>query len=194
MDCQVCNHVEGIPDSLHECPNCHSDLTAIKNIHRLNRDIKTKRNVIIGLAFLLVLMVVFLGYTFLFSDALSSRYTRMEMQAKNNEILELRKKNTELQQTLFDLQQHGDSSEGGTDGEFRKVISSSRGSEGKTQDKDSKAVSVDPISGEKQRIERSQQKSEDQATVTYYRIKAGETLSSVAKREYGDGNTVQEKL
>lgn len=188
MDCPVCNH-KGIPDSLHKCPNCHSDITAFKNIHRLNQDIKTKRNIIMAMGFALVLLVVFLAYMFLFSDGFSGRYTRMEIQAKNNEILELRKQNTELQQTLFDLQQHGDTS-GNAGDEFRKVIPSSKTTEGTAQQERRRpAATVDRISTGSQPADGSQQQATDaKPKVTYYRIKAGETLYSVAKREYGDGN------
>lgn len=179
MDCPVCNH-KGIPDESRTCPNCHADLTMFRSIHKLNSDIRLKRNVIFALAFLVVLLLVFLGYMFLFSEGFSSRYTRMEIQAKNNEIIELKKQNSDLRQQLFDLKQtHGIATDSSSTG-FQKVIPSGKSDQQRLDAlRNSRKVNQKP--------DKKTKTPEESAEVTYYTIKAGETLYSVARKEYGDG-------
>lgn len=179
MDCPVCNH-KGVPAASRTCPNCHADLTMFRSIHKLNEDVSLKRNIIFAMAFLVVLLVAFLGYMFLFSDGFSSRYTRMEIQAKNNEIIELKKQNSDLRQQLFDMQQNGSFADSTREG-FQRVIPSG----------ESDQQTLDALRNSRQVNRQAKTKEEttgSQPEATYHTIKAGETLYSVAKKEYGDGN------
>jgi len=178
MDCPVCNH-KGIPESLRQCPNCQTDLTMFRNINRLNSEVKTKRQVIIGMGFLLVVVIGILGYMFLFSDGFSSRNIRLEIQAKNDEILELRKQNTELQQELFDLRQDGDTAEG--DG-FRRVIPSSEDDPSGVSDQKARRTSAERTES------RQSTETSEKPEVVYHNVKAGETLYSISKKYFGDGS------
>ncbi|MGM0566867.1 MAG: LysM peptidoglycan-binding domain-containing protein [Bacteroidota bacterium] len=185
MDCPVCNH-KGIPESLRQCPNCHTDLTIFRNINRLNREVKAKQQVIIGMGFLLVVVLAVLGYMFLFSDGFSSRYTRMEIQAKNDEIMELRKQNTELQQELFDLRQGEDTTEG--EG-FRRVIPSSEDDQSDTSDQNARRTSAERTQSRQSPAEnRSSTEPSDKPEVVYHNVKAGETLYSIARKYFDDGS------
>ncbi len=183
MDCPVCNH-KGIPEASRVCPNCQADLTMFKNIRKLNEDIRLKRNIIFSFAFLVVLLVVFLGYMFLFSEGFSSRYTRMEIQAKNNEIIELKKQNSELRQQIFNMQQ-GNGSLADTAGSgYQRVIPSAD---------EEDPIDMSRIKDTRRTTEKvSGQQPDDDASedpeINYYRVKAGETLYSIAKKQYGDGN------
>lgn len=176
MDCPVCHH-KGVPEASRVCPNCHSDLTTFRKIHQLYNDIRQKRNIIFVLAFSIVVLIVILGYIYLFSDGMSSRYSRMQIQAKNSEIIDLKKQNTELRQTIYDMQngimpldtmQH-------TDQGFKKVIPSA---------KDEKNTPRAKLPVQKRTSQAAQSSS---GKVTYYSVKAGETLYSIALKEYGDG-------
>ncbi len=188
MDCPVCNH-KGIPESLRQCPNCHTDLTMFRNINKLNREVKTKRQIIMGMGFLLVLLVAIVGYMFLFSDGFSSRYTRMEIQAKNDEIMELRKQNTELQQELFDLRQGGDTTEG--EG-FRQVIPSSRDDQAEASGQKATSTPAEKTkSRENETDSRSSSNQADEPEVEYHKVKAGETLYSIARKYFNDGSKYQ---
>lgn len=183
MDCPVCNH-KGIPEVSRTCPNCHADLSMFRNINQLNQDIKLKRNIIFMLAFLVVLLIVFLGYMFLFSEGFSSRYTRMEIQAKNNEIIELKKQNTDLRQQIFDMQQGNGMLSDSLKKGYQKVIPSA--------DNDDPA-NVSRMKDSRKMPGQTTRKTEEESNtdapqITYYRIKAGETLYSIAKKQYGDGN------
>mgnify|MGYP006277646571 CR=1 FL=1 len=198
MDCPVCQY-KGIPESTNKCPNCHSDLTGFRQIYHLRDTIKQKRNTIIGLSALLVIIIVVLAYLLLFSDGLSSRYSRMAVQEKEQEIVRLQKQNSQLQKRILDLQDRlnmnkvsdsGFENQRGKD--FEKVIPSptaddrqSSGSQTQTSRRAASAESQQQSSsGQSARQTSSQQ---DKPEVTYYTVKAGETLYSIAKREYGDG-------
>lgn len=182
MDCPVCNH-KGIPEASRVCPNCQADLTMFRNIRRLNEDIKLKKNIIFSFAFLVVLLVVFLGYMFLFSEGFSSRYTRMEIQAKNSEIIELKKQNGELRQQIFNMQQGSGSLADTAGSGYQKVIPSSDEEDpiDMSRIKDTRRT-TGKVSGQ------AEEDVDDGSEVTYYRIKAGETLYSIAKKQYGNGN------
>jgi len=193
MDCPVCQY-KGIPESAQKCPNCHSDLTGFRQLHHLRRDIKRKRNTIIGMAFLIVIIIAILGYMLLFSDGLSSRYSRMAIQEKENEIVKLKKQNSQLQKQILDLQQRlnmKDIKDSGRSGEsprqFEKVIPSPT-----EQEKQASSATNRTQTNQKQKstpsAQQTSQGKDKEPEITYYRVKAGETLYSIAKRYYGDGN------
>jgi len=157
-----------------------------RNINRLNREVKTKRQVIFGMGFLLVLLIAILGYMFLFSDGFSSRYTRMEIQAKNDEILELRKQNTELQQELFDLRQGEDTLEG--EG-FQRVIPSSRDDQAGATGQTERRTSAERTTSRKSSADsRRSSETAEEPDVVYHNVKAGETLYSIARKYFNDGS------
>lgn len=201
MDCPVCQY-KGIPDSANKCPNCHSDLTGFRQIYHLRDNITQKRNIIFGLSALLVIIVAVLTYLLLFSNSLSSRYSRMAVQEKEQEIVRLQKQNSQLQKKILDLQDRlnmnkvSDTGIGKQKGiNFEKVIPSPTAEESKSAGSRSqssrRAASVDrqkqnaSSNRKARRATSSQQKTPE---VTYYTVKAGETLYSIAKRKFGAGN------
>lgn len=193
MDCPVCQY-KGIPESASKCPNCHSDLTGFRQLHQLRRDIKIKRNTIIGMAFLIVIIIAILGYMLVFSDGLSSRFSRVAIQEKENEIVKLKKQNSQLQKQILDLQQRLDMKDvkdpgqtSGSSGQFEKVIPSPT-----EQEKQASSAANRTQRNQSQRSTTSAQQTskpkEKEPEITYYRVKAGETLYSIAKRYYDDGS------
>lgn len=187
MDCPVCNY-KGIPASATKCPGCGADLTVYHDLSQLESGLRLHRNIIILLSALLLVSLLVLGYMFLFSDGLSSRYTRLEMQGKNNEIIDLKKKNSQLQKQILNMEKRmlaaGIIVDTSTS-EYQKVIPSP-GAQETTQ----QPVTTSPEgSGHKTRLQKQWERTEsDEPTVTYYTVKAGETLYSIAKAHYGNGN------
>ncbi|MCF8232083.1 MAG: LysM peptidoglycan-binding domain-containing protein [Bacteroidales bacterium] len=196
MDCPVCQY-KGIPESTKKCPNCHSDLTGFRQLYQLRDTLKQKRNIIFAMGALLVILMAVLGYMFLFSNSLPSRFSNMALQEKENEIVKLKKQNSRLQKQILDLQQQlnmknmADTGQTGQDEEqFQKVIPS-------PSEQEKQAASPASPSAKRQTQEKkpAQQRKtttkteekEGPQNVTYYRVKAGETLYSIAKRMYGDG-------
>ncbi len=192
MDCPVCQY-KGIPESARKCPNCHSDLTGFRQLHQLRADIKKKKNTIIALGFLLVIIIAILGYMLLFSGGLSSRYSRLAVQEKENEIVKLKKQNSQLQKQILDLQQKMNMQNVGNpdaaksqDSQFQKVIPSP------SEQEKQAATSAQPPQTQQDQQKAAAGKTDSKPSkqkpdVTYYRVKAGETLYSIAKRYYGDG-------
>lgn len=193
MDCPVCQY-KGIPESTKKCPNCHSDLTGFRQLYQLRNSIKQKRTIIFSMGFLLVIIIAILGYMLLFSGGLSSRYSRMAIQEKENEIIKLKKQNSQLQKQLLDLQQRlnmqsvGDTTNGGnTTNKFTKVIPSP--SEQKKQASTATTRSQKQQQSDKTKPSQADpQEKKTQSEVIRYEVKAGETLYSIAKRHYGDGS------
>jgi len=175
MDCPVCQY-KGIPENTKKCPNCHSDLTGFRQLYQLRNSIKQKRTIIFSMGFLLVIIIAILGYMLLFSGGLSSRYSRMAIQEKENEIVKLKKQNSQLQKQILDLQQKLDmQSISDTTNKFKKVIPS-------PSEKDRQQTETT------RRAQTERQEKKSQPEVIRYKVKAGETLYSIAKRYYGDGN------
>lgn len=171
MDCPICSY-KGIPESAAKCPKCNSDITAFRQIYALRDSLKQKRNIIIALVIVIIAMMAYVSYVFLFSDGLSGRYARMEIQQKNSKIINLSRENAQLKTTLLDMQQkYGVSN---SNSKFRKVIPSTS--------KINKTIAK-PTND----ISKSQQPKQQQK-VKYYRVQAGETLYSIAKKFYNEGS------
>lgn len=162
MDCPICDY-KGIPDSASKCPKCNSDVTAFRQIYFLRDSITQKKNIIIALIVVIISMMAYLSYVFLFSDGLSGRYTRMVLQEKNNEIVELSKENAQLKMTLLDIQQKYNVDGETTNSTFRKVIPSSK-----------KTI--------------TKKNATDKKDVRYHTVQAGETLYSIAVKYFHDGS------
>ncbi|MCF8337479.1 MAG: LysM peptidoglycan-binding domain-containing protein [Bacteroidales bacterium] len=196
MDCPVCQY-KGIPESTKKCPNCHSDLTGFKQLYQLRNNIKQKQNIIFAMGALLVVLIAVLGYILLFSNSLSGRYSNVALQEKDKEIVRLKKQNSQLQKQILDLQQKlnmknmADTGQTGQDKEqFRKVIPSPAEQERQaatpSSPREEQTQQQKSIQQQKQPTSKPEEK-EKQQEVTYYKVKAGETLYSIAKRFYGDG-------
>ena len=196
MDCPVCQY-KGIPESTKTCPNCHSDLTGFKQLYQLRNSIKQKQNIIFAMGALLVVLIAVLGYMVLFSNSLSGRYSNVALQEKENEIVRLKKQNSQLQKQILDLQQKlnmknmADTGQTGQDEEqFRKVIPSPAEQERQAATPSSPREEQTQQQKSTQQQEQPSSKPEEkekQQEVTYYKVKAGETLYSIAERFYGEG-------
>ncbi|MBI9035535.1 MAG: LysM peptidoglycan-binding domain-containing protein [Bacteroidales bacterium] len=177
MDCPICNY-PGLREEADHCPRCNADLSVFRQIHELHEQLKRQKthNMI------LYIMMMFIGmgwaYTYYFVGTQPDKIIRMEVDQKNQEIIDLQRENSRLRTMMVDVTDLSN--------DVLKNTKSKNVSQPKTQPKAIKPKAKTEY--KPTALPKAKTPVATDPDLEYYTIKTGETLYAIAKKVYGDGH------
>ncbi len=178
MDCPICSY-PGLREEADHCPRCSADLSVFRQIHELHE--RSKRQKTHNMVLYIVILLLGLGwaYTYYFVGTQPDKIIRMEIDQKNQEIIELQKENSKLRTMMVDVTDLSTSVLNTAKSQSKERVIEPKESKSQTKP----AEEYKPTALPKQKA-----KPASDPTLEYYTIKTGETLYSIAKSVYGDGH------
>lgn len=171
MDCPVCK-TSGIDDKASRCPNCGSDLTLFRYLENIRKNWKSKRYGINTLAIILLLFVIGVsGGMVYWQDSIQSNkdFNTEEINKLRDEVERLENEKNNLMRTIIELRS----------GSIEGAESNNEGLE----------TTADESTRQPNKQQSEPPVAQDPAPRwTIHIVKPGETLFSIARKEYGNGH------
>lgn len=171
MDCPVCK-TSGIDDKASRCPNCGSDLTLFRYLENIRKNWKSKRYGINTLAIILLLFVIGVsGGMIYWQDSIQSNkdFNTEEINKLRGEVERLENEKNNLMRTIIELRS----------GSIEGAESNNEGLE----------TTADESTRQPNKQQSEPPVAQDPAPRwTIHIVKPGETLFSIARKEYGNGH------
>lgn len=171
MDCPVCK-TSGIDDKASRCPNCGSDLTLFRYLENIRKNWKSKRYGINTLAIILLLFVIGVsGGMIYWQDSIQSNkdFNTEEINKLRGEVERLENEKNNLMRTIIELR--------------------SGSKEGAESNNEGLETTADESTRQPNKQQSEPPVAQDPAPRwTIHIVKPGETLFSIARKEYGNGH------